>query len=139
MGSRASDYVYNCSGTLMFGGYTIAGNGVHVKRDFKSLPNHDTIKITGKYHILDNWDIAQHDKFHVYVDGEPVFISAFDHSMDYSFESICGLSGLGNGDEINLSFTIEIPHSKSTFNLLFVAGLNEGAGAESWGISDLNI
>lgn len=53
----------------MFGGYGKFGNSAAVKKILTDLPSHDRVRITGKLHALDCWEINENDFVFVYVDG----------------------------------------------------------------------
>ena len=65
------------------------------------MPKHERIRITGRFHIIDTWDLLQNERFIVYVDGIPVFERGFDHAGNTSVISQCGGSGGGWGDSMN--------------------------------------
>lgn len=82
----------------MFGGYNRFGTGSLIKRTFRNLPAHEVIRIYGKYHILDAWELFQDELFYVYVDGVSAFKRGFDHNGNNAVPSICGTSGTAYGD-----------------------------------------
>ena len=47
----------------MFGGFNVFGNAAIVKKTFRFALPHNKIKITGKYHILDAWNLNENDQF----------------------------------------------------------------------------
>lgn len=123
----------------MFGGQSRFGNSGYLRKIFQFLPAHQRIRITGKYHILDSWDLAQREAFVIYLDGKVVYERLFDHNGNVEILSQCGQAGTSNGDLINQDFVIDIPHTESSFLLAFYSNLNEDPAYESWGISDLKI
>ena len=85
----------------MIGGYGMVGYGSYIKRTFSNLNSHTKLRITGKYHILDNWDLHQSESLIIWVDGSPVFRRVFDNADNYGLPSICGYGGDLYGDLIN--------------------------------------
>ena len=66
----------------MFGGYNIIGTSDVIKRTFKNLPSHTSVRLTGKLHILDSWEAYINEQFRIFVDGNPVYIRLFDHTLN---------------------------------------------------------
>ncbi len=47
----------------MIGGYNRYGVGSQLSRSFENLPQHDRVRITGKYHLFDSWAVHEFKKF----------------------------------------------------------------------------
>jgi hypothetical protein len=65
------------------------------------MPKHEIVRITGKFHIIDTWDLANNERVIVYVDGIPVYEKGYDHAGNTALAHICGNSGSGWGDSLN--------------------------------------
>lgn len=99
------------------------------------------IRLTGKLHVLDSWDLIQNERIHILVDGEFAYTRQFYHTGNPSINSVCGdpKNVLNYGDELNVGFFVEIPHQGKEFTVIIMGELNGDTTDESWGISDLQI
>lgn len=76
---------------------------------------------------------------YVAVDGNVVYRRYFDHTSNYEVDNVCGYPGLHYGDEVNVEFSVDIPHTSNSFTIWIAGVLNEGNTNESWGVSDIKI
>ena len=116
----------DCNGMRVLGGHCKYSAG-ESEKEYKNLPDHDSIRITGQMLFLDTWN---KESAYIRVDGQIVWINMHPASG----ANICGL------EEVNdsvLSFDVKVVHSHSKLNLAFGSNLPEEPCEKSFGITGL--
>ena len=123
----------------MLGGFGILAGG-EIKKEFKDLPSHNTIRIKASFHFIDAW--SGETGFMRISSGKNeelqyVWTEKHDFSKGANVTSICGAKYPEN--KLTSGIDVSLPHNNGRVVIGFGSTLDQDAFENSYGISNLEI
>jgi len=124
-----------CNNVPLLGGFEVLSQSGYFQRIYESLPDHDMIFFSIRFHILDNWQST--DNFKIKFDSLTEASAGNPGKYASSFASnLCGASK----KDMNL-FTIygKVLHNANTLDLKIISEVASAPNIASFGVREVNL
>lgn len=123
-----------CGTKMLFGGYYKFGANAYLQRTITGLSAHYLARLRFQFMKIDSWE---NEDFIISIDGVALRTTSLNENSPSTMQpDLCGMFSKG---ETDMTFKETFSHSLSSLTVKFSTSLNEYAGNESWGISNLEL
>ncbi|CAD8120114.1 unnamed protein product [Paramecium sonneborni] len=127
-GSQKENFITDCAGFSLVGGFEVMGNGGYITKKFQ-IPPHTRLRLQVLLYKIDSWD---DEKFIIEVDDAQIWTHSWFVDTDSYY---CGQMWADSKIFVDVIFQ----HTNQEATIKFTTTLNQDAVDESWGFREFNL